>query len=124
MNTNSKLTEEQINARDANYEPTREQAVEHAKDYLRRFDELPLAQQNEMSPFGFRSHLTCVLSYETEVASLRAQLADANGKTLRDEIAIAAMPAISIHSSPATIEKTARRAYEYADAMLEARGDE
>lgn len=44
-----------------------------------------------------------------------------NGKTLRDEIAIAAMPAISIHSSPATIEKTARRAYDLADAMIEAR---
>lgn len=42
-------------------------------------------------------------------------------KTLRDEIAIAAMPAISIHSSPATIEKTARRAYDLADAMIEAR---
>lgn len=62
---------------------------------------------------------------KNEVDELREQLAANNGKTLRDEIAINAGPAMALVVEEGAVydgfSAYAKTAYEYADAMLEAR---
>lgn len=58
-----------------------------------------------------------------EVEELKKQLA----ATLRDQIAIAALSSLIAHQGPGQLKVTSddrsMRAYEYADAMLKARGE-